>query len=234
MLSVIIPTLNASKTLPATFASLMTGLIDGMIKEVIISDGGSTDDTTQIAQEAGALVLINDTPGRGHQLAEGAQAAKSDWLLFLHADTELEPGWHEETRTFIDQQTNPKDGRPQAAAFTFALKDKGLMPSALTKMVWARCCLFKLPYGDQGLLIHKQTYDEVGGYPRISIMEDVALIRRLPTPAHMLKSRAFTCPSRYKQDGYINRSLRNLSCLARYYRGHPPEQIKEWYESPSK
>ena len=233
MLSVIIPTLNASKTLPATFASLMTGLIDGMIKEVIISDGGSTDGTTQIAQEAGAVILTNDIPGRGPQLANGAQAAKSNWLLFLHADTELEQDWHQEALTFIDQQTQDQKS-PQAAAFTFALKDKGLMPTALTQIVWARCALFKLPYGDQGLLIHKQTYNEAGGYPPIPIMEDVALIRRLATRPHMLKSRAFTCPSRYQQDGYIKRSLRNLSCLTAYYRGHPPEQIKEWYETPSK
>lgn len=225
MLSIIIPTLNAERDLPATFASLMPGLIDSMIKEVIITDGGSTDNTAEIASETGAEFITAPETGRGPQLAAGAARAKSDWLLFLHADTELEPGWHDEIRSFINEGQSA-----QSAAFTFALKDKGLKPALLQKLVAMRCRLFALPYGDQGLLISNKAYKAAGGYAALPIMEDVDFIRRLSPRPRLLKSRAFTSASRYQKSGYIARSMRNLYCLASYYRGVPAEKIRAVYD----
>lgn len=223
----IIPTLNAQKDLPATFASLMSALIDDMISEVIVVDGGSDDDTCPIANAAGASFIRSDQTGRGAQLAEGAKQAKSQWLLFLHADTELEADWHKEARDFI---LAAKD-QPKAAAFSFALKDKGLMPFLLTKAVAFRCKLFSLPYGDQGLLISKKTYDHTGGYKALPLMEDIDLVRRLNFAPKILKSRGFTSAVRYQQDGYIKRITRNLFCLLAFYRGTPTDKIKVWYDA---
>lgn len=232
MLSIIIPTLNAGRTLPATFAALMPALIDGMISEVIVADGGSTDQTEQIAESCGANFIQSPKAGRGEQLATGAAAAKSSWLLFLHADTELEDDWHEEVRDFIKKEEQ-KDTQ-NTAAFTFALQDKGLKPALLERLVALRCRLFALPYGDQALLISAKTYQLVGGFAPLPIMEDVDLIHRLsdrlslrPT---LFKSRAFTSAERYQQTGYLKRSLRNLYCLASYYRGIPAEKIKTVYD----
>lgn len=230
MLSIIIPTLNSARELPATFAALMPALIDGMIREVIIADGGSTDQTAEIAETTGAEFITSKAPGRGPQLAEGAAHAKSEWLLFLHADTELEEGWHEEVRSFLTAEQSTNEPAKPSAAFRFALKDQGWQPALLTKMVALRCKLFALPYGDQALLIRKADYEKAGGYAPLPIMEDVDLIRRLsPRPA-LLKARAFTSAARYQKAGYLARSLRNLYCLAAYYRGVPAEKIKALYE----
>ena len=230
MLSIIIPTLNSAKELPATFASLMPALLEGAINEVIIVDGGSTDDTVKMADEAGAKILTPETKGRGPQLCAGAIAAKNQWMLFLHSDTELEEGWHVEATKFIKAENGIT---PNAAAFKFSLKDKGLAPTILAKLVALRCALFSLPYGDQGLLISKQTYEASGGYPHFPIMEDTDIIRRLPAPVKILQSRAFTSAEKYKKEGYLKRSTRNLYCLAAYYRGLPPEKIYQIYTKSS-
>jgi len=207
----------------------MSALIEGMIAEVIIVDGGSQDDTLTIAQTAGAKIIKATTPGRGAQLAQGANVAKSNWLLFLHADTQLEETWYHEAKQHIQ---NAQETSPHAAAFRFALQDKGFSPQILTWLVALRCRLFQLPYGDQGLLINKHTYTQAGGYSNQPLMEDVDLIRRLKPRPILLKSRAFTCPSRYHKTGYIKRPLRNLTCLAAYYCGVPTNKIKDWYEAP--
>ena len=230
MLSVIIPTLNAEAELPATFAAIMPAVIDGMIREVIIVDGGSSDATAGIADAAGAKLLTTPEPGRGQQLALGANTARSDWLLFLHADTELEENWHQEARAFITGELKGLDGKETSACFTFALNDKGIGPAFLTRLVALRCRLFALPYGDQALLISKENYQKAGGYAPLPIMEDVDLIRRLKPRPHILRARAFTSARRYRRDGYIHRSLRNLYCLAAYYRGVQPEKIKTIYQ----
>ncbi len=232
MLSIIIPTLNSAKELPATFASLMPALLEGAISEVIIVDGGSTDDTLKMADESGANIIVAETKGRGPQLSTGANAAKNEWMLFLHSDTELEDGWHLEVMKFIKSEDN-KTVTPNAAAFKFSLKDKGLAPKILAKMVALRCALFSLPYGDQGLLISRQTYDACGGYPHFPIMEDTDIIRRLPSPVKILQSRAFTSAEKYQKEGYLKRSTRNLYCLAAYYRGLPPEKIYQIYTKSS-
>ncbi len=92
MLTVIIPTLNAERALEPTLAALMPAVMSGLIKQLVVSDGGSDDHTVAIADDAGADI-VSGPAGRGNQLALGATQARGDWLLFLHADTLLEPGW---------------------------------------------------------------------------------------------------------------------------------------------
>jgi len=116
--------------------------------------------------------------GRGTQLAEGAKAARRGrWLMFLHADTVLEEGWHNEVRSFIE--ACEMRGREQAAAFAFRLDDFGPRARLLERMVALRCALFALPYGDQGLILSRRLYDSLGGYREMPLMEDVDLIRRI-------------------------------------------------------
>src|SRR5437870_3580757 len=102
MISVIIPTLNAERCLAETLAALVPAAVDGLIREVIVVDGGSGDRTAAIVDAAGAD-LMRGSGGRGNQLAAGAARARFSWLLFLHADTALTPGWEREARQFMER-----------------------------------------------------------------------------------------------------------------------------------
>ncbi len=227
MISVVIPTLNSQGELARSLAALVPGVVDGVVTEVIIADGGSTDETPQIAEVVGAK-FVRAAKGRGPQLAAGADAAKGGWLLFLHADTVLEHGWHLEAVRFIEEVArNPK---PRAAVFRFALDDRGARPRCLEAMVSLRCALFRLPYGDQGLLISRAHYQRIGGFRDLPLMEDVDLVRRIGRRGlTFLRSRAVTSAARYRRGGYLPRMLRNLSCLTLYYLRVPPRYIARLY-----
>jgi rSAM/selenodomain-associated transferase 2 len=228
MISVIIPTLNAERTLVHSLAALVPAVVEGIVQEAIVVDGGSTDDTSAIAEAAGTH-LVEAPAGRGSQLEAGASHARGDWLLFLHADTVLEPGWAEEAQSFMERVEEGR--RAQAAAFfRFALDDDGLMPRFVEWLVGLRCHLLALPYGDQGLLISRHLYNRVGGFRPLPLMEDVDLVRRLRrNEIVMLKSRAVTSCERYRREGYLARSLRNLGCVLLYYLRVPPRVLARLY-----
>ena len=220
-MNVIIPTWNAACTLPATLASLAEAAPD-----IIVADANSPDGTAAIATTAGARV-IQSPRGRGPQLVVGGAAASHDWLLFLHADTRLEPGWSSAVAAFTQ-------GPPAAAHFTFALDHAGTAARRLERAVAWRCRRFALPYGDQGLLIHRTLYDAIGGYHPLPLMEDVDILRRLrrlgpigrPTA---LPVRAITAPDKFLRRGFYLRSARNLTILSLYFAGVPPRILARLY-----
>jgi rSAM/selenodomain-associated transferase 2 len=228
MISVIIPTLNAEALLAQTLSALVPAAIDGLVREVIVVDGGSSDATAAIADQAGATFLAR-SGGRGYQLMAGAHRARFPWFLFLHADTVLEAGWEREAVAFMDAIDTGKQP-PAAAAFRFALDDAGLRPRLLERLVALRCALLHLPYGDQGLLIGKPLYGEVGGHGSQPLMEDVDLVLRLGRRRlAMLRSRAVTSAVRYQRDGYVRRSMRNLFCLILFFLRVPTTVIRRVY-----
>ena len=228
MISVIIPTLNAEKSLAETLGALVPAAVDGLIREAIVVDGGSSDRTKAIVDAAGAD-LVRGGNGRGTQLAAGAARARFPWLLFLHADTVLAGGWEREASQFMDR-VDSGAWPIAAAAFRFALDDMGLKPRLLERLVALRCAALRLPYGDQGLLIPKRLYDEIDGYRPLPLMEDVDLVRRLGRRrVVMLRSRAVTSAERFRREGYVRRSARNLICLALYALGVPAHVISRIY-----
>lgn len=228
MISVVIPTLNAEASLPDTLSALIPATVEGLVREVIVVDGGSTDSTRDIADGAGADVIITNT-GRGEQLIAGANRAKHPWLLFLHADTTLDPGWEREAGNFMERVDSGR-ARPAAAAFRFALDDEGFAPRCLEGLVALRCSLLRLPYGDQGLLIPRRLYEKVGGYRDLALMEDLDLVRRLGRRGvRMLRARAVTSARRYRQDGYLWRALKNQWCLVLYVLNVPAARISQIY-----
>ena len=175
MISVIIPTINAERLLPRCFDSLIPAAVRGVVREVIVADGGSSDGTLTIADAAGAHI-VRSRKGRGAQLIDGVAKAKSDWLLFLHPETALEPGWEMEAESFLHQAAME---RPRAAVFRFALEDFGGEARRAEVMTNLRAALLALPYGDQGLLIPKRLYMKLGGYRALADMEDADLVRRI-------------------------------------------------------
>ena len=231
MISVVIPTLNAEASLVDSLSALVPAAAEGLVREVIVADGGSRDGTLEIADAAGCRIVTSEA-GRGLQLAAGASLARWPWLLFLHADTVLEEGWRREVHSFIE--TADARGGEAAAAFVFALDDSGLRPRLLERLVAARCALLRLPYGDQGLLVSRRLYDRLGGFKPIPLMEDVDLVRRIGRGRlHMLRSRAVTSAARYRRDGYFGRAGRNLLCLGLYLAGVSPGRIARFYGSRS-
>jgi rSAM/selenodomain-associated transferase 2 len=228
MISVVVPTLNAEASLARSLAALVPAAVDGLVREAIVVDGGSRDRTQAIADSAGAE-LVRATGGRGGQLAAGAAKARFPWLLFLHADTVLSPDWEGEASRFMERVDT--GSRPiAAAAFRFRLDDRGARPRTLERLVAFRCAALRLPYGDQGLLIPRRLYDEIGGYRPLPLMEDVDLVRRLGRRRIvMLDALAVTSAERFRRDGYVRRSARNLACLALYTLRVPPHVISRIY-----
>lgn len=218
-ISIVIPTLNAEHALPACLQALMEGLHAGLVRELIISDGGSTDCTLEIAEEAGAEV-VTGTPSRGGQLRRGCALAKGDWLLVLHADTVLQPGWATSVADHIPVGT--------PAAFRLTFRARGIAPRLVAGWANLRSRAFSLPYGDQGLLLPRAVYVRAGEYADQPLMEDVALARALPRIT-LLDARAFTSAERYERAGWLRRGGRNLWTLTRYLLGGDPEHLAQAY-----
>lgn len=221
---VVVPTLNAAGGLKATL-----GTVADRAQAVVVADGGSADATVTVARDLGAAV-VEAPRGRGSQLRAGAEAAlvceDCPWLLFLHADTRLQPGWEVSVRRHF---TLP-GSEGLAGYFRFRLDDPSPAARRLERIVAWRCRRLALPYGDQGLLIHRALYDQLGGFRAIPLMEDVDLIRRLGRARLCpLAAEAVTSAVRYRRGGYWRRPLRNLSLLTLYSLGVSPERLVRWY-----
>ncbi len=219
-LSVIIPTLNAASGLERSLPALAEGLQAGLIRELVLSDGGSTDATLQIAEAAGAEILQGPA-SRGGQLRRGAGAAGGDWLLFLHADSVLPQGWADTVLGHLPS------GHP--AVFKLAFDATGVMPALVAGWANLRTRAFGLPYGDQGLLISRKGYDAAGGFADIPLMEDVAMARALGKRPRLLPLALTTSAERYERDGWLRRGTRNLSLLVRYLCGADPAKLARRY-----
>ena len=229
-LSVIIPTYNAAATIGSTITALNSAERAGISLELIVVDADSNDETVHLAETLGARVIRCER-GRGPQLIAGSKAARHDWILFLHADTVLGTGWAASVVVFASQ----KNSLDRAAVFTFALDTKSKEAKRLAQIVRFRNKWLGLPYGDQGLLIHRRFYKRIGGYKAWPLMEDVDLVRRIGNPKIALfDTVAITSAQRYIEDGYFNRMIRNFVCLLLYFLGVSPKLILKLYTATKK
>ena len=218
-LSVIIPALNAAHHLPVALAACRG------VREAIVVDGGSADQTVTIARKLGARIITSE-PGRGIQLRAGAAAAAGEWLLFLHADTTLSADWLCAADEFIANPAN----QSRAATFRFGLDDASPAARRLERRVAWRVRHLGLAYGDQGLLIHRELYGSLGGFRAWPLMEDVDLVRRTGRRRLIvLDSIAMTSAERWRREGWQRRSARNIICLTLYFLGVSPQFIARLY-----
>jgi glycosyltransferase involved in cell wall biosynthesis len=214
-ISVVIPTLNAARSLPRALAPLVDGMAEGLIREVIVSDGGSQDETLEIADAAGCT-LVSGEAGRAKLLRTGAMRAKGKWLLFLHPGTALARGWTDEVQLFLQFS----EARKRAATFKLAFDDK----SARAALFWARtrARVMKLPHGDQGLLISRFLYDGLNGYRDVA-HEDIDMARRIGGKRLMfLETEAVTSADNYRR---ATSPAENVGIMARYFLGADPLEL---------
>ena len=186
MLSVIIPTEGVEQTAVATLASLVPGAAAGIIKEVLLVDGTRNGVIERVADVAGCRFIGFEGSSQGAALAAGALQARSPWLMFLPAGAVLETGWIEETTQFI--QSVSTSGRDRAAVFRYARSPYA--DTGFRDMLWAVARKLVGPLRDQGLLIARDHYDRIGGYPPQARRSEARLLRRLGRSSRiMLRSR---------------------------------------------
>ena len=219
-ISIIIPTLNSETDLPETLNALFEGMENNLIRELIISDGGSTDKTKFIANEVGACV-VEGSSGRGLQISKGVDKSRGDWILIIHADTSLSLDWSVEILQKIDENF--------AYHFKLKFKSKSLFARILEYWVAIRSNFLGLPYGDQGFLIHRDLLGSIGGFPKIPIMEDVSLASRLRGKIEPLDILAHTSAEKYQKNGWLRQSIMNFSILVRYLIGKDTNLLYKIY-----
>ena len=216
-ISVVVPTLNAASALPGCAAALFEGVQAGLVAELIVTDGGSADDTITIAKELGARV-VSGSASRGGQLARGCAKATGNWLLIVHADTQLAPGWTEAAKAHLSTRK---------AGWGHLQFDRGGQFVAS----WAnfRSRVFGLPYGDQALLLPRRLYEDVGGYPDQPLMEDVAIAKRLKGQMRAVGFTAVTSGEKFRRVGWVRQGARNITLLLRYMLGADAQTLSDAY-----
>ena len=224
-LSIIIPTLNEANNLPILLADLKKWHYNS---DLTIVDGGSQDLTISIAEIQGVNVIKSIKKNRGYQLKIGASRAKGDWLLFLHADSRLDPSWVES----ISKIMKNKESNNYAWYFDFKVKSYNLEFRVLEIAVALRSYFLQQPYGDQGLLIHKTLYSYAGGFSPLNIMEDLDLIIRITksNKAKRIGENIYTDDTKWSKSNIIRRAIKNAELRKKWREGYNIENLsKEYY-----
>tara|TARA_Y100001968_G_scaffold149227_1_gene136462 strand:+ start:153 stop:857 length:705 start_codon:yes stop_codon:yes gene_type:complete len=223
--SVIIPTLNEASHLPLLFADLNAWPYDC---ELTIVDGGSEDLTISIAQMQGVNVIKSLKQNRGYQLMIGASNASGDWLLFLHADSRLDTKWFNSLLKIIRNKTS----KNFAWHFDFKIKKDNLEFRILEIAVALRSQFLQKPYGDQGLLIHKDLYNLSGGFNSLKIMEDLDLITRITktNKTKRIGENIYTDDKKWAKSNIIRRAIKNARLRNKWRNGYNIDNLsKEYY-----
>ncbi|NBB74102.1 MAG: glycosyltransferase [Bacteroidetes bacterium] len=216
--SIIIPALNEAGVIECTLDAVRS---QPGPKEIIVVDGGSSDDTPQRAAPHAAVV---EAPrGRAHQMNRGAEIASGDVLWFLHADTLPPP--HALTR--IRQTIR----RPDVESGIFQLsfdRDALLLRlySWCTRWPWIR-----IAFGDRGLFATREAFEAVGGFPDWPIFEDLELADRLHQRGtfRFLPQAVTTSARRFRSDGLLRQQLQNLYLWTHYVMDTDPERVAHLY-----
>jgi rSAM/selenodomain-associated transferase 2 len=218
--SVIIPALNDATRIGASIDSVSAG----SPREILVVDGGSTDDTPAIAKAAGTIVLPSK-PGRARQMNAGAARAAGNVLLFLHADTRLPAGW---TKVIHDILGQPG---VVAGAFGFRVEEPFAGRWLVECATNLRSRWLQSPYGDQGQFLRRAFFEELGGFANLPIMEDYELNRRLRRHGRIVtaKATAVTSGRRWHRLGVLRTSIINKLMIAGYRLGVRPDRLARLY-----
>lgn len=225
-ISIIIPVLNEEKKLSKTLSYLQSFRHSG--HEVIVVDGGSTDNSLKLAREAAAHEVIDSVvvsePGRALQMNSGAAIATGAVYLFLHADTVLP----ENALQLISSFNHNKHywGR-----FDIRLSSDRIIFRLIEYMINLRSRLTSIATGDQAIFIEHELFKSIGGFPEIVLMEDIAISRllkkqRIPV---CLKTKVITSSRRWETKGVIATVLLMWKLRLYYFFGVSPEKLSQLY-----
>jgi len=222
MISIIIPALNEEAHIGACIAAIKKN--DDSC-EIIVTDGGSSDRTAEIAGRQQGVRVVKVARGRGLQMNAGASHATGEILLFLHADTILEEGWSKAVEAAM------QNASIVGGAFTFAIPHPGKKYRLVEQWVRFRCSLFMLPYGDQGIFVRRDVFKKLEGYKDIPLMEDVDLIERMKGLGRIiiLDKRAYTSERRWLKKGLLRTAALNQMIMFLYRIGISPHKLARIY-----
>ncbi len=232
-LSIILPVLNEAQMIEPTLRQIRSSISeenkDSISWEIIVVDGGSEDNTVEIAQSLGVQVISTD-PGRAAQMNFGANLALGEILLFLHADTQLPQNFD---RIVLQQLEDPE---VIAGAFELRIQGQGFGLRGIEAVVKWRSRWLSLPYGDQGIFLRSEVFRQVGGFAQLPIMEDFELICRLKKLGKIAIApvAVLTSARRWQKLGLLKTTLINQLVILGYYFGVSPDRLVTWYRSPGK
>ena len=225
-LSVIIPVLDEREQINSVIEHLR-GLPGSESCEIIVVDGDPGAGTIGAIKEGG-IVTITCEKGRGRQMNAGADVAKGDMLIFLHADTRLPDRAFEKVAQVLE------DERYVAGAFDLSIDSDRLILKYIAARARLRSRLNRIPYGDQAIFMRKSYFEEIGRFKEIPIMEDIELMRRIRRRGDricILPDRVKASARRWEKEGAIYATVRNQVLVALYYLGVSPEKLARFYRT---
>ena len=236
LVSVIVPILAADRD---AARQLIARIPVDLRVETIVAEAGTELGLESLSQGRPDVTVVHTRQGRGRQMNTAAGLARGEWLLFLHADSQLPSDWLDLFETSVREHgpgsgPGPRDPRPRDIVggwFQFALDDPAWQARLIERAVAWRVRLLRLPYGDQGLFVRRRTFAALGGYRDIELMEDVDFARRMIHAGAVIElpCALITSARRWRRDGWFRRSTRNLTLLALYFCGVPPRVLTRWY-----
>lgn len=222
-LSIIVPVLNEADGIE-DFLFRLDGIRRRPDVELVVVDGGSSDDTVSLCQSA-TDVMIHSPPGRALQMNAGAAVARGRWLLFLHADTGLDRESTQALMSIADSDV-PAWGR-----FDVRFDDSGVMFRLIAGLMNLRSRLVGLATGDQAMLVHRDMFHEAGAFPEVPLMEDLALsriLRRRRRPL-CLGTKITTSARRWHKRGLWRTIFLMWFLRAAWMIGIDPRRLHDWY-----
>ena len=220
--SIIVPTLNEAQGLNET----LTQIQQLCPHELVVSDGGSDDNTLKIAEKFTEQV-IKGPAGRALQMNAGARIATGDIFLFLHADSRIEPASYEKMLHSL------KNSKNIGGAFSLCIDSDKWSLRLITRFANLRSKYLGMAYGDQAFFVRNPIFQQMNGFHKFPICEDLDFFKRLRKlgPVILLKEKAFTSPRRWMKEGIWFTTLRNILIATLFELGFPPRILTKWYQA---
>jgi len=220
--SIIIPIFNEASALPNALKQLVSGLPDPSEVEIILSDGGSQDDSIRLAKQF-PVNVIHSERGRALQMNAGALQTTGEWLIFLHADTILPSDW----------MTLIRNSHHDWGRFDVRLSGQHWLFRFIEKAMNFRSCTTAVATGDQALFFRREFFHKLGGFPKIPLMEDIAiskLARKISNP-DCIRQTVITSSRRWEDNGIVRTIFMMWFLRLAYWLGFKPGTLQRLYYS---